>query len=162
MKLVFVLFVALSLSLTMWVSSCTPTEPNELDKLGTTTIMIKDHPFRLWIADDTDEQTRGLMFITTEQMAPLPEGDDRGMIFVFSHEQPLSFWMRNTIIPLDIAYLDKDGIVVAIHTMAPLDERLGQYASGRPAKYAIEVNADRFDQIGLEPGDKIEIPASLR
>jgi len=146
----------------MTMPGCAPTEPNELDKLGTVLITIKGQPFQLWIADDSEEQARGLMFVTKEQMAPLSDNTDRGMIFRFERERPLSFWMRNTIIPLDIAYLDKNGIVVSIHTMAPLDDRVGQYSSGRPAKYAIEVNADRFKSLNLKPGDRIEIPASLR
>ena len=149
-------------ALCMTMPGCAPTEPNELDKLGTVLITIKGQPFQLWIADDSEEQARGLMFVTKEQMAPLSDNTDRGMIFRFERERPLSFWMRNTIIPLDIAYLDKNGIVVSIHTMAPLDDRVGQYSSGRPAKYAIEVNADRFKSLNLKPGDRIEIPASLR
>jgi uncharacterized membrane protein (UPF0127 family) len=83
------------------------------------------------------------------------------MIFVFDHEQHLSFWMKDTIIPLDIAYLDSDGTVVATHTMAPLDERPGQYPSGAPAQYAIEANAQLFRRIGLGAGDRVEIPSSL-
>jgi len=162
MKGVVLFLIASAAGLGMFLSSCTPTEPNELDALGTVDFTIKDHPFRLWIADDSEEQARGLMFITAEQMASLPGGTDRGMVFVFPRERQLSFWMKNTIIPLDIAYLDANGIVVSIHTMAPLDDRVGQYPSGRPAKYAIEVNADRFGKLGLEPGDQIEIPASLR
>ena len=146
----------------MWTAGCAPTEPNELDKLGTVSLTIKDHPFQLWVADETEEQARGLMFVTADQMMPLSDGTDRGMIFVFDRERTLSFWMRNTIIPLDIAYLDKNGVVVSIHTMAPLDDRPGQYSSARPAKYAIEVNADRFKSLNLKPGDRIELPASLR
>ena len=162
MRFATMFLLAVSLWGGIMLSSCTPAEPNELDKLGTVDLSIKDHPFRLWIADDASEQERGLMFITSEQMAPLADGTDRGMVFVFSREKQLSFWMRNTIIPLDIAYLDEDGLVVAIHTMAPLDERIGQYSSGRPAKYAIEVNANRFGQIGLVSGDTVEIPDSIR
>jgi len=162
MKRAVLSLIAFTTGVGMFLTSCSPTEPNELDALGTVDFTIKDHAFRLWIADDSQEQARGLMFIAAKQMAPLPDGTDRGMVFVFPRERQLSFWMKNTIIPLDIAYLDANGIVVSIHTMAPLDDRVGQYPSGRPAKYAIEVNADRFRNLGLEPGDQIEIPASLR
>jgi len=162
MKLAVILVFSVAIWLGLSLPSCTPTEPNELDKLGMVDMTIKDHAFRLWVADSFDEQQRGLMFVSADQMAPLSDGTERGMIFVFPRERYLSFWMKNTIIPLDIAYVDDDGVVVSTYTMAPLDERLGQYESARPAKYAIEVNADRFAAIGLEPGDQIEIPASLR
>ena len=100
------------------------------------------------------------MFITSEQMADLPDGTRRGMLFVFDYERVRSFWMKNTIIPLDIAYLDTNGIIVAPHTMAPLDDRHGQYSSQLPARYAIEVNAGVWQQLDVRKGDLIEIPTS--
>ena len=69
--------------------------------------------------------------------------------------------MKNVMIPLDIAYLDVTGTIVAIHTMAPLDDRPGQYPSGRPAQFAIEVNGNLFERLGVKPGDPIEIPPSV-
>ena len=145
----------------LYGASCAPKRIEELEKLGTVRLSIKQQPFELWIADDITEQTQGLMFVTAERMSPLPDGTERGMIFAFDHEQALNFWMRNTIIPLDIAYLNSDGVVVATYTMAPLDERPGQYPSGSPAKYAIEVNAGVWDRIGLRPGDAIKIPSPV-
>lgn len=142
-------------------ASCTPKRIEELDKLGTVRLSIKQQAFELWVADDIPEQTQGLMFVTAERMAPLPDGTQRGMIFVFDHVQTLTFWMKNTIIPLDIAYLDSDGMVVATYTMAPLDERQGQYSSGSPALYAIEVNAGVWGRIGLRAGDVVEIPSPV-
>ncbi len=142
-------------------SSCSPPRPEELDKLGTVDMTIKSANFRLWIADDFSEQQNGLMFVTTERMAPLPDGTQRGMIFVFDHEHQLNFWMHNTIIPLDIAYLDSSGVVVAKHTMAALDERPNQYPSGKPARYAIEVNAGVFADLGLKVDDRLTLPDSL-
>ncbi len=144
-----------------FAASCAPTTPNELDKLGTVRVAIKGQNFELWIADDHAERTRGLMKITAEQMAPLPDGTKRGMLFVFEFERNLSFWMRDTIIALDIAYLDSKGTVVATYTMPPLDDRLGQYVSGSPARFAIEVNANVLVELGVEPGDAIDIPAAV-
>ena len=151
---------AVSLAVALLGARCAPTEPNELDKLGTARLTINEQPFELWIADDPAERERGLMFVTADQMADLPDGTMRGMLFVFDYEQHLSFWMKNTIIPLDVAYLDSNGTVVATHTMAPLDSRIGQHRSRSPARYAIEVNAGVLSDLGIETGDRIEISSS--
>lgn len=153
--------ILLSAAIVFYGSSCTPPRPEELDKLGTIDLPIKTANFRLWVADDNSEQQNGLMFVTKERMAPLPDGTQRGMIFVFDHEQNLNFWMHNTIIPLDIAYLNSSGVVVATHTMAPLDERPNQYPSGKPARFAIEVNAGVFADLGLKADDTIALPETL-
>ena len=142
-------------------TSCMRTEPNELDQLGTVSVTIADRVFELWIADDFEEQQRGLMFVTIEEMAPRPDGRQRGMIFVFDHERELSFWMKNTIIPLDIAYVDTDGMVVATYTMMALDDRPDQYPSGSPARFAIEFNAGVLSTLGVRAGDVIDLPDSL-
>ena len=149
------------LTMPLCVASCTPRRPEELDKLGTLRLSIKQQSFELWVADDVAEQTQGLMFVTAQRLSPLADGTERGMFFAFDHEQILNFWMRNTIIPLDIAYLDAGGVVAATYTMAPLDERTGQYPSIAPAQYAIEVNAGVWARIGLRAGDTVEIPSSL-
>ena len=141
--------------------TCKPTEPSALDQMETVDLVIKDQPFRLWIADSDPERQSGLMHVTKDQMAALPDGTQRGMIFVFQYDQQLSFWMKNTIIPLDIAYLTLEGEVVGRHTMAPLDTRMQQYPSKGPARLAIEVNAQVFTQLGLVDGDHLEIPESV-
>lgn len=143
------------------VLGCSPTEPNDLTKMSTVRMTINGQAFELWIADDHESRARGLMFITADQMAPLADGTMRGMMFVFPAAMDLHFWMKNTIIPLDIAYADTGGRVTAIHTMAPLDEDSSKYGSGSPARYAIEVNANVFTGLGLKPGDMIAIPNSL-
>lgn len=147
--------------LTAFIDGCAPTEPNELDKLGTVTLTIKGKQVQLWIADSNDERLKGLMFVTAEQMAPLPDGTERGMIFIFPHDETGSFWMKNTIIPLDIAYISANGTVVTTHTMAALDDRPNQYPATSPYRYTIELNANRFADLGLKKGDKIEIPDTV-
>ncbi|MDO8631220.1 MAG: DUF192 domain-containing protein [Phycisphaerales bacterium] len=161
MNLTALLAAALSFAVLFYGSSCTPPNPDDLDKLGFADLTIKDRPFHLWLADSYSEQANGLMFVTAERMAPLSDGTQRGMIFVFDHEQELNFWMKNTIIPLDIAYLDSEGVVVNKYTMAPLDERPNQYPSGKPARFAIEVGAGVFTDLKLAPGDRITIPDSV-
>ena len=142
-------------------TGCRGRRIDDLDTLGTVRLTIKERAFELWIADDSDEQTQGLMHVTAERMAPLPDGAERGMIFVFDHSRELTFWMKDTIIPLDIAYLDSTGRVVSTHTMAPLDVRPGQYPSGGAAQFAIEVNAGVWSDIGLRAGDAVTLPTTL-
>lgn len=142
-------------------TGCSARRIDDLDTLGTVRLSIKQRAFELWIANDSDEQQQGLMHVTAERMAPLPDGAMRGMIFVFDHSGELTFWMKDTIIPLDIAYLDSTGKVVAKYTMAALDIRPGQYPSRAPAQFAIEVNAGVWSDIGLLVGDTIELPPTL-
>ncbi len=97
------------------------------------------------IADTPSERQRGLMERT--ELA-----EDRGMFFVFEEEQELSFWMRNTLVPLSIAYVDSDGRIVDIQDMEPLDE--SGYPSAEPAQYALEVNQGFFEERGVEVGDR--------
>ncbi len=101
------------------------------------------------IADDTAEQRRGLMERT--ELA-----ENAGMLFVFDREEPRSFWMRNTLIPLSIAYIASDGRIVDIQDMQPLDET--SHPSAEPAQYALEVNQGFFAERGIEAGNVVEVP----
>ncbi len=137
---------------------CSPDEPNKLDNMHRVAITINGAAFEAWVADNEEETTRGLMFIGPDEMADLPDGVHRAMLFVFDYDHYLSFWMKNTIIPLDIAYIDADGVIVSIHTMAPLDTRPGQYRSAAPARYALEVNANLLGELGIKKGDQVVLP----
>ena len=141
--------------------TCTPPDPSRLDELPTIDLTIKGQPFRLWVADSFAEQDDGLKRITADQMAPLPDGTERGMLFVFDHSVRTSFWMKDTIIPLDIAYIANDGAVVSVYTMVPLDDRHNAYPPSAPYRYAIEVMAKRLTELGLKPGDVLAIPAAV-
>ncbi len=101
------------------------------------------------IADERAEQQRGLMERT--ELA-----EDAGMLFVFERDEPRSFWMRNTLIPLSIAYIAESGRIVDIQDMQPLDET--SHPSAEPARYALEVNQGFFAERGIEAGDEVEIP----
>jgi uncharacterized membrane protein (UPF0127 family) len=99
------------------------------------------------IADDEQERTQGLMW---RQSMP----DSVGMLFIFEEEIPLSFWMANTYIPLDIIFIDnKFNIVTIEYNTIPLSETL--IPSRTPARYAVEVNAWFCRQHGIGVGDKI-------
>jgi uncharacterized membrane protein (UPF0127 family) len=102
------------------------------------------------IADERVEQQRGLMGRTAL-------AENAGMLFVFERDEPRSFWMRNTLIPLSIAYIASDGRIVDIQDMQPLDET--SHPSAEPAQYALEVNQSFFAERGIAVGDVVvEVP----
>ncbi len=119
----------------------------DLEIVGRTT-------YHAFVADTAATRRVGLMNVAEHELAP-----DEGMIFVFYTDQALSFWMRNTIIPLDIAYIRSDGLIVKTYTMEPLYE--GGYPSIEAAKYALEVHGGQFAQWGIREGDRVVIPAGL-
>ncbi len=103
---------------------------------------------QIQIADNDDERAEGLMW-----RKYMPEDD--GMLFIFDDEEPLTFWMKNTYIPLDMVFADKSGNIVSIYPEAtPLSE--ASIPSGKPAKYVVEVNGGFCATYGIIPGDKIK------
>lgn len=102
-------------------------------------------------ADTEDERSRGLM-----GRSRLPSG--RGMIFVFEDEKDRAFWMKNTLIPLDIFYFREGGQFVSKTTMEPCQSDPCQtYPSGGPARYALEVNRGEELTQGLGVGWVLEV-----
>ena len=79
---------------------------------------------------------------------------DHGMIFVFDRAEPQAFWMKNTFIPLSIAFIGSDGRIVNIEDMAPQDE--SQHWSAGPAQYALEMRKGWFAEHGIGPGDRVD------
>ena len=76
-----------------------------------------------------------------------------GMLFVFEQPEPLCFWMKNTLIPLSIAFLLDDGTILNIEEMRP--QTLDSHCSQRPVRFALEMNSGWFSRRGLKPGDRI-------
>ncbi len=99
------------------------------------------------IADTVETQTRGLMFRDKLD-------ENSGMIFVFGNETTREFWMMNTYIPLNIAYINRQGIINEIYYMRPLDTSI-RYPSQQPAMYALEVNKDWFKKNNISEGAKV-------
>ncbi|GJH40802.1 hypothetical protein RCZ04_13520 [Capnocytophaga sp. HP1101] len=95
------------------------------------------------------ERALGLMYRSSMD-------ENQGMWFIFPEEAPRSFYMRNTEIPLDIIYLDKDKKVVSIAKNArPYDET--SLPSEKPAMYVLEINGGLSDKWGIEKGDRMEV-----
>lgn len=120
----------------VFLSGCRPRDLNErtehitlLAPSGETLTVLVE------IADEPSEQRQGLMFRRN-----LPKG--RGMLFVFSEPQILSFWMKNTLIPLDVVFFDSQGVFVSSQRMVPCNgDPCPLYNSGGLAQYALEVPA---------------------
>ncbi len=104
------------------------------------------------LAIDRDTQTKGLMF---RQSMP----EDRGMLFVFNRPKQMSFWMRNTYIPLDIGYFTADGVLREIYPLYPHDETSAK-SKRYDLLYALEVNQGWFQRHGVKIGDSFD-PASV-
>jgi len=81
--------------------------------------------------------------------------DGQAMIFIFEQDEVLAFWMKNTLVPLSIAYIAYDGRILEIHDMEPLD--LNPVRSGRSVRYALEVPQGWFSRVGIEIGDKLDL-----
>ena len=121
--------------------------------LPTVKMQIGSTTFTLEVASNEETRERGLMRRDSMDR-------DHGMIFVFDREQILPFYMKNTRIPLDIVFVDKDGVVVAVKQMKPYD--LSITSSEKPALWAIELNAGAAAEAGVKPGDRLEIPQQAR
>ncbi|MDC7221894.1 MAG: DUF192 domain-containing protein [Spirochaetales bacterium] len=114
---------------------------------------IKGHDITVELARTNEERQTGLMHRESLD-------EDRGMLFIFDDERTRSFWMKNTLIPLSIAYIDRDGVIVDIRDMEPLDT--SSVPSAAPAMYALEVNQGKFREWGVRPGYRLVLPEEVR
>lgn len=102
-------------------------------------------------ADTPAARARGLM-----HRRHLPRWS--GMLFIFPDERPVAFWMRNTLIPLDMLFVDARGVIRHIHPNAqPLDET--PISSGVPVRFVLEINGGLSERLGIAPGDVLHHPA---
>jgi len=105
------------------------------------------HRFDIYLALNGDQQRRGLMFVRD-----LPK--TTGMLFVYRNEQPRSMWMKNTYIPLDIAFIRGDGSIINIaYSTEP--QSLASIRSAGPAQYVLELNAGVADSFSIDPGSRV-------
>jgi uncharacterized membrane protein (UPF0127 family) len=116
------------------------------DEFPEITIEINNKNYRFEVAATDEQRKKGLMF-----RKKLDENS--GMLFVYPRELPLRFFMKNTYIPLDIAFIDENGMILNIEAMTPLDETI--IKSKGLARYALEASQGFFDREGIKPGDKV-------
>jgi uncharacterized protein len=126
-------------------------QPSGSGAEGKKLVYFKNNSFLVEVAETKQQQEKGLMFIES-----LPVNS--GMLFIYKDEAPRSFYMKNTYIPLDIIWMDKEKKVVFIKENAEA-AKLDVYETIQPqeeAMYVLELNAGSADKIGLRIGDKFE------
>lgn len=138
--------LAIVLTLVLNLSGCTASGSASIITPNGAIITIE-------VANTPKEQEQGLMFRKTLAV-------NSGMLFIFEQEQFLSFWMKNTLIPLDVLYLDPKAVIVDIQTMPPCspeEEQCPSYTARGRAIYALEINAGEAEKLGLKIGDQLTL-----
>ena len=105
------------------------------------------HRFSVEVAATPEQQQHGMMFRTRI-------GPDEGMLFPYDPPQPVAFWMRNTLIPLDMVFIRADGTIARIATAIPHDEQ--PVGSGEPVAAVLEIAGGRAAELGISEGDRAE------
>ncbi len=134
--------VTLLLALSLTLAAC-----SQEDRLTLHTAK-GDFAFNVEVVDTQESRAMGLMY--RQELA-----DDAGMLFDFKETRAVSFWMRNTFIPLDMVFVDAQGVVKSVHVNArPQDPTA--IPSGAPVQFVLEIPGGRSVEIGLKPGDRME------
>lgn len=123
------------------------TEEKQLDER--IDVKVGEEIFTVEVARTPEERERGLMHRSSI-------GKNEGMLFVFERDRHLSFWMKNTEIPLSLAYISRDGTIREIHDLEPYSER--PVPSMYAVRYALELPRGAFDRAGAAPGESVEFP----
>ncbi|NLY65493.1 MAG: DUF192 domain-containing protein [Alcaligenaceae bacterium] len=130
------------------LSSMAGAQANTPQALESKKFSINNIPFTAEIANTNETRSKGLMF--RHRLDP-----QHGMLFVFEQSQLLCFWMRNTYIPLSIAFINEQGEILNFHEMQPL--RDDAHCSAGPAKYALEMNRHWFSKNNIKEQDIIKL-----
>ncbi len=118
----------------------------------TATVELRGYSYAVETAEDDASRARGLMF---RSRMPV----DHGMLFIFQDDAPRAFWMKNTLISLDMLFFDAERRLLSVqHDVPPCRaDPCAGYPSGAPARYVLELNAGQARVIGATPGDVLEI-----
>ena len=109
-----------------------------------------NHQFTVQVVDTPETRARGLMYV--QELA-----DDAGMLFDFKEVRPVSFWMRNTYIPLDMLFIEADGTILNIHVNARPHDTTSIPSAG-PVQFVLEIPGGRSVELGIEAGDQVTHP----
>ncbi len=137
--------IVMMLAFAALATGCASSLPTASLKVGDATLSVE-------IAHTPAQRERGLMYRKS-----MPE--DHGMLFVFPRDEQLSFWMKNTLVPLSIAFISSDGTIKQIADMQP--ESLANIPSDYSVRYALEVNQGFFARHGIRVGEVVTLPADI-
>jgi uncharacterized membrane protein (UPF0127 family) len=126
--------------------AATPAGAQQPQQLPMVALNAGMHNVQAQLAASPDQRQVGLMY---RREMPTNEG----MLFVFEEASPQCFWMRNTLLPLSIAFIADDGTIVNVADMKPMTE--DSHCSSKPVRYALEMNAGWFAKRGIGPGFKL-------
>jgi len=154
---------ALAAGLALWAGGCHPSTPpaatsaqadaaNQPQRLPTATLDVAGRPLVVEVAATEAERRKGMMFRSSL-------GPDEAMLFVFLRPDSLEFWMKDTLVDLDIAFLGADGTIRQIERMTA--RNLDHVFSLEAAQYALEVPAGWFAAHGVAVGDTVTIPPEV-
>ena len=107
--------------------------------------------FAVDVVQTPEDRSQGLMFVEN-----LPRMS--GMLFVYDHEQTVSFWMKNTLIPLDMIFADGAGVVQTVHDNAVPGD-LTAIPGGQNIQFVLEINGGMADRLGISEGSELRHPA---
>ena len=120
----------------------------------TATVKVASHPLKVEVAADEPQRMQGLMHRKSM-------GKEEGMLFIFDEPAYHSMWMKNTLIPLSVAFIDRDGVILNILDMEP--QTLDSHMAAGPAVYALETNKGWFAAKKIKAGDKVTgLPKATR
>lgn len=120
---------------------------NAPQQLPTIRISTGMHAIQVMVAQTPQQQATGLMFRKAM-------GTNEGMLFIFDEPRQQCFWMKNTLLPLSVAFIGDDGGVVNIDDMKPQTE--DSHCSTKPVRFVLEMNQGWFDKRGVKPGMKFQ------
>lgn len=136
-------------------ASWSQSPPNELAKIFTPTGVS----LSVEIAETVDKRSQGLMFRQSLEA-------DQGMLFIFPEMGYWTFWMKNTLIPLDILWMDESGKILHVESQVPIctkkDDSCPRYYSTRESIFVLEIQAGRAKELGLTPGTRLSVAIPSR
>ena len=136
-----------ALASSFWLVLAVPAHAQDsAQTLPSMTLNVGMHNISVEVAQTPNERAIGLMHRTTM-------GISQGMLFVFEQPAVQCFWMKNTLLPLAIAFLAEDGSIVNIDEMKP--QSLDSHCSAKPVRYVLEMNTHWFDKRGIKVGTKL-------